>query len=101
MTKASRDTQKKEGRGGKENEKERQRKREREGERERERERRKGERNKDENRCSQLRVSVQGHTKERGIPKCFVQEHPKKAEREEGEGRGRKGTKVPADPNES
>ena len=78
MTKTSRDTQKK------------RRKREK-GKRKRE----------NENRCSQLRASVQGHTKGRSTPECYIQEYPKKAKREEGEGRGRKGTKVLTDSNES
>ena len=60
-----------------------------------------GERKKNENRCSQLRASVQGHTTDRGKPQCYIQVNPKEAKREEGEGRGRKGTKVPTDSNES
>ena len=59
MTKASRDTQKK---------------------------KEEGERKKNENRCSQLRASVQGHTTERGKPEFYIQVNPKQAKREEGGG---------------
>ena len=103
MAKASRDTQKgrKRVKGKRKGEKEKKREGEKkERERERKRERRKGQKYEDESRCSQLRASVQGHTKERGIPECYIQEYTKKAKREEGEGRGRKGTKAPADSNE-
>ena len=77
-----------------ERERERDRERERERERVREREREeegKRRREKEEDRCSQLRTSIQEHTNERGVPECYIQEHSKKAKKEEGEGTGRKG----------
>ena len=91
MTKASRDTQARRKGEGKESEKrdgERERERVREREREEEGKRR---REKEEDRCSQLRTSIQEHTNERGVPECYIQEHSKKAKKEEGEGTGRKG----------
>ena len=48
----------------------------------RQREREGGKREVD--RCSQLRASVQGHTSERGVPECYIQEHPKKKRRKRG-----------------
>ena len=78
MTKASRDTppkKRKREKGNRKTEKEKKR------ERERERERGKG---KDENRCSQLCASVQGHTKERGIPECYIKVSPKKDKERRG-----------------
>ena len=35
-------------------------------------------------RCSQLRASVQGHTSERGVPECYIQEHPNRQRRKRG-----------------
>ena len=62
----------------------------------RKRERRKGK--KDENRCSQLRASVQGHTKERGIPECYIRSTPKRHREKKGRvggGRGLRSRQTP------
>ena len=64
----------------------------RERERERTRERRKGKKGKGERRCSKRPVDT---------PRRGVYLSAKTAKREEGEGRGRMGTKVPTDSNES
>ena len=103
MTKASRDTLKRRKReeGKRKREKEKKRKREREGGRERERESERKINLKEGKEKRKQCASVQGHTKKRDIPECYIQEYPNKAKREEGEGRGRKGAKVPADSNES
>ena len=68
-----------------------------EGERkQKKREGKKGKRRKEKevDRCSQLRASVQGHTRERGVPECYIQEHPKRQRRKRGRvwgGRGSRG----------
>ena len=89
---------KEEGEGTKKK-REREKEREREGEREREKEgketRKKG---KDENRCSQLGASVQGHTKERSIPECYIQVSPKRQREKKGRvggGRGLRSRQTP------
>ena len=62
MAKPSRDTQARKG------------KREREREKEKRKRRRKRREEGRGDRCSQLRASVQGHTRERGVLECYIQE---------------------------
>ena len=74
---------------------------EREGKKERERERKGEERKKEKGRCSQLRTSVQGHTKERKrgvILSVAFRKTPGSKERKR-EGKREKGAKVPTGSN--
>ena len=83
-------------------------KREREKEKEREREGgREGGRERERERVREIKegkekrekcASVQGHTKKRDIPECYIQEYPNKAKREEGEGRGLRSRQTPRTP---
>ena len=100
MTEASRDTQAR--KKGEERKRNRRRERERE-ERERERERKEKEERGGKKRkgtgVPSYEARVQGHTPGRGVY-LSVQEHPKRQRKKRGEGKGRKGSKVPTGSNE-
>ena len=79
----------------KKGEEKKERKREREREREREEREKRKKKEEEEGGVPSYETSVQGHTKESGVPECCIQEYPKRQRKKRKEGTGRKGMKVP------